>query len=910
MDSEKQFIICPACNGSGKQKFGLACPECSGRGVGLSERGHFFYWGLRLGQVTIGLGYVREKIDRLINFAAIMIGLVGLAAFGWWFFDNAEYALMPENLPFWFEQHPLLLIFWIGVLAWMFVYYRVSEEPILKPKIAKLKADEPPLPVAGWDEAIHHLKGKSQVDVVKGYSLKAIETIEAAYSLARQYDHAEVTVLHLFDSLAHDENVGAIFSRLNIDANRLAKKFKNQLSMLPKSQGNALSLSKEVRQVLIEGYLEAHDLGQLRVKPFNLLVASLRHNNVVEEILYEQEIDNDKLSNTVQWFRINERLIEAYKEYRHMARFKPSSNMDKAYTSVATPFLNNFARDLTLAAKWFKLEFCVSREKEMEEIFAAFESGKNGVLLVGDLGVGKNAIVHGLAQLMVKEQVPKYLQDKRLLELDISRLISGANPAEAQERLLTCLDEITRAGNIILYINNIETISGITSGGEQSLDLTDVLVGAIQQHRLFCLATVTKENYLRAVEGRPIGNSFGKVTVAEPGHNQAIIMLESKVGYLEGGYKVYFTYSALDEAVNLTSKYVHDRFLPAKAIDVLEAVAVKVSKSKGDRIITRETVDLHMSEITGIPLTKVGMNEGKELMTLENRIHEHMIDQVEAVDMVAASLRRARAQLNEGKRPIANFLFLGPTGVGKTELAKTVAKVYFGNEKYMIRLDMSEYQAQDSIVKMIGDQTTKGYLTEAVRQSPFSILLLDEFEKAHPDILNLFLQVMDDGRLTDGQGHTIDFTNCILIATSNAGALYIQEQIRKGTPVEQIKEVLINDQLNKIMRPELINRFDGVIVFKPLSQNDVVEITRLLLRKIEKNLKDKGIRMRMDEQGIALLAQAGFDPKFGARPLRRLLQDRVENVIANKILSSEVKRRDTIVIDDQGEVSVEAAPKI
>ncbi|NTU99368.1 ATP-dependent Clp protease ATP-binding subunit, partial [Candidatus Falkowbacteria bacterium] len=395
-----------------------------------------------------------------------------------------------------------------------------------------------------------------------------------------------------------------------------------------------------------------------------------------------------------------------------------------------------------------------------------------------------------------------------------------------------------------------------------------------------------------------------------PNSNQSIVILESKVGYLEGLYKVYFTYSALDEAVKLTSKYIHDRYLPKKAIEVLEAVAVKASKTKQDKVITREQVALHLSEVTGIPLTRVGANEGRELLTLEKKIHEHMIDQVEAVDMVAASLRRARAQLTEGKRPIASFLFLGPTGVGKTELAKSVAKVYFGDEKYMIRLDMSEYQTQDTIAKMIGDSGNKGYLTEAVRQAPFSILLLDEFEKAHPEILNLFLQVMDDGRLTDGQGHTIDFTNCILIATSNAGAIYIQDQVKKGAPIEQIKDVLINEHLNKIMRPELINRFDGVIVFKPLSQENVVEIARLLLKKIENNLKNKGIRMRVEEAGIALIAELGFDPKFGARPLRRLLQDRIENVVANKILSGEVRRRDTIVITAEAQVEVEAAPKI
>ena len=280
--------------------------------------------------------------------------------------------------------------------------------------------------------------------------------------------------------------------------------------------------------------------------------------------------------------------------------------------------------------------------------------------------------------------------------------------------------------------------------------------------------------------------------------------------------------------------------------------------------------------------------------------------------MVAASLRRARAELREGKRPIANFLFLGPTGVGKTELAKTVAEAYFGQEGNMIRLDMSEYQHPDSVKKMIGDAAAgvNGYLTEAVRRSPFSLVLLDEFEKSHPDILNLFLQVMDDGRLTDGQGRTIDFTSSIIIATSNVGAVYIQEQIANGVDTERIKQALINQYLNQIIKPELINRFDGVIVFKPLSRENVVDIARLMLEKTGQMLEAKGIGLRAEEEGVHKLAAQGFDPKFGARPLRRLLQEKVENEIANKILAGELSRRDTVVINAKAEVQVDKGKEL
>jgi ATP-dependent Clp protease ATP-binding subunit ClpC len=401
-----------------------------------------------------------------------------------------------------------------------------------------------------------------------------------------------------------------------------------------------------------------------------------------------------------------------------------------------------------------------------------------------------------------------------------------------------------------------------------------------------------------------------KVEVKEPAGNQAIQMAESRIGMMEGKYGVYFSYSSIEQAVKLSSRYIHDKYLPAKAIDILEATAVKVSRRSANdpdkSLCTEEDVAEVVGEMTHIPMKKITASEGKDLLNLEEKIHERMIDQKEAVDAVAASLRRARTELREGKRPIANFLFLGPTGVGKTELAKTVADIYFGDKKYLVRIDMSEYQLADSVKKMIGDvDGTRGYLTEAVRKQPFSLILLDEFEKAHPEILNLFLSCFDDGRMTDGQGRTIDFTNSIIIATSNAGSVFIQEEVVVGTDIEKIKEELINKHLNKIMRPELINRFDGVVVFKPLSENDIVNITKLMLKDTEKMLLGKGINMRTEEEGVAKLAKAGYDPKFGARPLRRLLQDKIENEIANKILAGELVRRDTVVINSEGQIEIE-----
>jgi ATP-dependent Clp protease ATP-binding subunit ClpC len=914
-----QFIICPVCEGAGKKKFGLPCPNCGGIGLGAHDRGQFYYWGFNLGKAVIKLSHLKRKANLIINFTAFIISLTGLGALLFWFWQIKQSGKVDiEDFFFWSEKHWLLFIFWLSMIAAMFVAYRLSEEEASKQKIKKIKYGEKDNPADfpnNWNE-LKRSRGKFKIEVSRGFSREAMEIVERAFVLADSAGHKEVKAMHLFFSLFNSNEAMALFSRLNIDGDKLIKKIKRQLALAEPGAGRT-ELSNEIKEVFVNAYLDARDLGLKKVKPLNFILPCMAGDKNLSEILYDLEIDRDKINNAIQWFLINDRLIENYRLYRKAARYKPASSMDRAYTAVATPVLNHFARDLTIAAKWGRLELCVGRDNEIEKIFQAMESGQSGVILTGPEGVGKRAVIGGIAQLMVEEDVPEILRDKRLVELDVARLLSGAAPAQAEERLLIAIDEVIKAGNIILYIDNIENLIGITAGAEESLDLSEVLAGALERRSFYCLASATNQNYAKYIEDKPIGNVMSKVEIEEPAANQAIQIIESKTGALEGKYKVYFSYNAIESAVKLASKYIHDKYLPAKAVDILESVAVKASKTKGadakgaGAMITENDIAKIISEITRIPITKVTEKESQTLLNLEKLIHERMVDQEEAVKMVAASLRRARAELREGKRPIANFLFLGPTGVGKTELAKTVSEVYFGKEDYMIRLDMSEYQNKDSLDKMLGNaEGARGYLTEAVRKAPFSLVLLDEFEKAHPDILNLFLQVMDDGRLTDGQGRTIDFTNSIIIATSNAGALFIQEQLAGGGEssehkIEQIKETLINEHLNKILRPELINRFDGVIVFKPLSMEDVVAITKLMLNKIGEMLKIKGIGLRCEEEGARKLAAEGFDPKFGARPLRRLLQEKIYDNIANKILADELKRRDTVVIGANAEISVE-----
>jgi ATP-dependent Clp protease ATP-binding subunit ClpC len=454
-------------------------------------------------------------------------------------------------------------------------------------------------------------------------------------------------------------------------------------------------------------------------------------------------------------------------------------------------------------------------------------------------------------------------------------------------------------------------LSGITAGGESSLDLSEVFAQILSRHQFYCLGTTNTVDYSKAIEGRSLNASFQVIRIDELELNDAICVLEARSGPIEYQNQVYFSYDSIEKAAILSSRYIHDRYLPEKAIEIMEQAAIRVRQERGDKkIINAEDIAAVISEKTKIPVTKVTEKESQKLLNLEDKIHERMIEQDEAVKIVSSSLRRARAELRDGKRPIASLLFLGPTGVGKTELAKTVAEVYFNNEDNMIRLDMSEYQESQSINRLLGSGTTPGLLTEPVRKNPFALVLFDEVEKSHPDILNVFLQMMDDGRVTDSQGRVIDFTNTIIIMTSNAGAQFIQDGINNGTDLEEIKNKLINEELRQYFRPEFLNRFDGVVVFKPLTMMAVIKIARLMINKIVKKLEERGISFEASDEAIAELAELGFDPKFGARPLRRTIQEKVDDILANYLLQGQIDRRDKVILEPGGKLRIEKAEQI
>jgi ATP-dependent Clp protease ATP-binding subunit ClpA len=901
------FISCPACNGSGLNDKNFSCSECGGMGEGLFYQGNFLYWGFKISRGTIFLRKIKRFLNIFLDVLALVFLVGGLLSMAWWIWQNAEAGKILKTIYFWETKNIFILFFWIGLLFLLLLVYRTDKSRDDQARIKKIKISQSANYPDNW-KGLCRFKGR--LDVSLGFHNDTLKAVEDAYLIALRYKNPEVTNTHLFLAMLHLPKIAILFTRLNVNGRDLVSRLDGQLKAMPQTLKNEMGLrvSNEVKETLIKGFVEAYEFKEDNTTVINLLVPCLEDNNILTEILLDLSVDEKKINNTLAWFRINEQQVATYKLYRKLAGYKPKTVMDRAYTAVATPLLNNFGYDLTLAAKWGRLQLCVARDKEINGIFDTFKSGANGVILTGADGVGKKTIVEGIAREMVaEEKVPEFMRDKRLIELDVARLVSGATAADAEQRLLTIIDEVNRAGNIILFINNIENLIGITAGQEGSMELSEVLSTQLEKGFLRCLATASDINYAQHVERSAVGRTMARLKIAEPDKDQAIQILESKVGYLEARGNVFFSYNAIEAAVELAGKFLHDKSLPENAIEVMEKTAVRDPGGKKGQthICDKNDIALTINQITEIPVQDLSQGEGEKLLNLEQEIHKYMIGQEEAVDMVANSLRRARTELREGKRPIASFLFLGPTGVGKTELAKTISRVYFNKKDLMIRLDMSEYQEEDSINKMIGDVGgVKGYLTEAVRQKPFSLILLDEFEKANPKIFNLFLQVMDDGRLTDGQGQTIDFTNSIIIATSNAGSNYIQEEIGKKTPIEEIKNSLVNEQLSQIMRPELINRFDGIIVFKPLSEDNIVAIAKLMLNDLAEMLETKGITLEISDAGLLQIARLGYDPKFGARPLRRLIQERIEDDIAKMILGNQLQRRDTVIINENAELEI------
>lgn len=896
-------IVCSACGGDPLKS--ARCKVCGGAGIGVASPDGFLVWSTHIDEFTIALRKIRHKANAVFHLLLLVISLSSLA---WLIFTVTQLSdfTVLSTLVFWTNGIPAVTFFWFGCFIACFFIFRLFE----------YSSDRKAIPT--WGKTVREIeaydagaanRANHRFDIEPYFSEEARSVVEGAYKVTTDLKRSSIEPVTLF-SVALTTGSGALFmTRLGMTFDAVKGPLARLMVDAPAGDGPIL-LSKETKRTLAIAYAEARSSRRHHVEVMEIFLQAFKDSPRLQQVLDQLGFPPEHIIEVGEWIRLQEKMRDDHRRFVALAALKPGSVMNRAMTAQQTPLLDRFSEDLTIAARNGYLPPLVGREHEMQALLQAIESGRRSVVLVGETGVGKSALIEELARRMVEEDVPPELFDMRLVSVNLAQVVTAGEPGLAGERLLAMLHEVGMSGNVILAVQGIESLVG---GGSGPMDPAEAFASELSKGYFIAVATTTPSAWTQYLERRSLGSKLIKVNVPglEPHDALKVLMASSRL--IEYQNKVFFSYAALEKASSLATRYVQDVASPENALNVIKEAAVLARKSRGEGTqVTAEDVAKVIREKTGIPVEAVTQDERSKLLSLEDKMHGRVIGQDEAVTAVAQAMRRARAELREGKRPIANFLFLGPTGVGKTELAKTLAAEYFGSEVSMVRLDMSEYQDQSSVTRMIGapgDQRG-GLLTEAVRKTPYTIVLLDEIEKAHPDILNLFLQVMDDGRLTDGVGRTIDFTNTVVIMTSNAGTQTIQEELSKGISVETIKTLLLERDLKGTFRPEFLNRFDAVIVFKPLSQDDVVQIAWLMVNAVGAQLAKKGIEFRAEDEAVEVLAKAGFDPLFGARPLRRVIQDRLDNGLADILLRNEVGRRDTVVLQADGTLRVEKAPSV
>lgn len=902
IETNHEAIICSACGGDPRQS--LNCRMCGGAGIGIQSPEGFLVWNEAVDDFSIALRKIKRKATGLFHFSVLGLFLLSLVIFGWQV-NALEDPTVLRTLEFWLVGHWYVTQLWFGLLLGCFLYFRLSEytgETKIIPTFGLTRRQ--------IEQAKSHPGAGFQFNVAPYYSPDAMGLIEEAFVLAKTMRRTEITP-HTLVAAALTSRTGGLFMvRLGMLFDKVKMPLANLL-MQDTAGDPPISISREAKRVLALAYADARDAHRKHVDVMEVFLEAYRLSPKIEDLFDQLGFPPDHVLHVAEWIKLRDQLREDHERFTALAAFKPKTGMNRAMTAQQTPLLDRFSEDLTLAAKNGYVAPAIGRDKEVEEVLRGIESGRRSIALVGEPGSGKSAIVEHLARRMVEEDVPPELFDRRLVSVNISQVVAAGDPSMAAERFLAMLHEVGMSGNIILVMNGIEALTGAGLGGP--MDLAEMFASELDKGYLLAIVTTTPQAWTRYIERRSLANKLIRVNIPEMETEQTIRVLMARSGLVEYQNHVFFSYSAIEKAAELAGKYIHDKAAPEKALDVIREAAVLARKARGEKtFVTAEDVATVVHEKTTIPVESMTRKEADKLLSLEENLHKRVIGQDEAVKAVAQALKRARAELREGKRPIANFLFMGPTGVGKTELTKALAAEYFGKEEAMVRLDMSEYQDKGSIYRVIGapGDDRGGLLTEAVRHQPYTILLLDELEKAHPDILTLFLQVMDDGRLTDGVGRTVDFTNVMLIATSNAGTQYIQGEVAKGTPLENIKRGLMETELKGIFRPEFLNRFDGVIVFKPLTIDDVNQIAWLLINGIAKRLAAKGMNFRAEDAAVEELAKQGFDPLYGARPLRRVIQEKVDTALADLMLKGEVGRRDTLVLEPGGNIRIEKAPTL
>lgn len=751
------------------------------------------------------------------------------------------------------------------------------------------------------DTPISDLPGAGRVNVADTMSAAAFSVIE------RAVDRSIVTkksfLLELTNRLFDIPQVEDGLRRLDVDP----KAFKAKMDTL--MEGSTPQSSTDVMTPLaVHALASAASAGHEFITPSDLFSAlpALGDENLdrlfslfnVEEGDLERALIFSALASRRGPFSRIPDVVGGFARETH--RVVPHRIMNRAWTSRPTPTLDKYSVDYTDLARDSQAGFLIGHEAEYNRLVEAIGKPVDpNAILIGEPGIGKEAVIRHLAYCLVKDDVPQALFDRRLVGLQLQNLIAGAAPEELNARLKNVVDEILTAGNVILYIPDIHNL--VRTSGAAFLSAADALMGIITSNRFPIVGTSYPKEFKEFIEPRSDFSAlFDVIPINEINEADAEKILIYESFLLERQSKIAVSFGAIKRAVVLAKKYLHDKYLPASAEELLKSAIVDAER-RGEKVVSPDRVTAVAEEKVNIPMHEAEGDEAEHLLHMEEFIHRRIVGQDEAVKAVAQALREYRSGLARKGGPIASFLFVGPTGVGKTELAKALAAIQFGSEKLMVRFDMTEYQDKTSFYRFIGspDGTVRGALTDAVREKPYSLVLLDEFEKAYPDILNLFLQVLDDGRLTDNMSRVIDFTNTIIIATSNAHSDIINDALTKGESMAQIADYL-KARLTDVLKPELLNRFSRIIVFKNLEVGELPKIVQINVDELVAAVREQGIALSFSPDAIIKIAKLGYDPQYGARPLRRAIDEYVRAPLSEALLSKKIPRgaKITCVVKD------------
>ena len=792
------------------------------------------------------------------------------------------------------------------------------------------------------------------------FTEKAQEVLTASQEIVRQYSHSQWDIEHILLGLLQQEGglTSDILKKLGVDTELAKKRVEQALAEAPKveyadNKNTQLYATPRTARLLQDARDEAERLKDEFIGTEHLFVAmTMEREGQAATIFGDFGIDQEKVYKALQDIRGGQRVTDARAESKYGA-------------------LEKYSRDLTAMAREGKLDPVIGRDNEIKRVMQVLtRRTKNNPVIIGEVGVGKTAVVEGLAQKIVADDVPNSLKGRTVLALDMGALVAGSKfRGEFEERLKAVMDEIRRAqGEIVLFIDELHTVVG-AGAAEGSIDASNMLKPALARGELQCVGATTLNEFRQHIEkDAALERRFQPVMVGEPSVEDTIEMLQGLRPRYEAHHKMKITDSALDAAARLSDRYISDRFLPDKAIDLIDEASSKLriesesappevkslerdlqqlnneeeaASQRGDyekaaelktkRIkleadynaaranwhkdekidgeVDEEDIAELVAKWTGIPVSRMLEGEAEKLLQMEDSLHQRVIGQDEAIVAISDAIRRARAGLKDPKRPIGSFIFLGPTGVGKTELARALAQFMFDKEEAMVRVDMSEYMEKHTVSRLIGappgyvGYDEGGQLTELVRRRPYRVILFDEVEKAHPDVFNVLLQILEDGRLTDGHGRTVDFKNTVVIMTSNLGtrgldrpSIGFQKEQMSNSEKQRLKSS-IDVALKQTFRPEFLNRIDEIIIFEPLTEEQIKQIVDLLMNEVRKRLGDRKITVELTEEVKSWLAEEGFDAAFGARPLRRTIQRHVENPLSKSILEGEFKEDDHILVE-------------